>query len=160
MFSRITSNLLRNPLFYESNKPFQTAIRSDFFTIRSDFFLSEIRKKIGSIRKKIGSIRNCYREKTDYQVLIAVWNGLIRDWKTYHPFHNYYDTSLRACPAPTMGLRKKCFYWKTYSNMFFISVRNFILMGSNLKSWFQKLQKISILKRAALVILLGEEKIG
>ena len=42
--------------------------------------------------------------------------------------------------------------------MFFLSVRNFKLMGSNLKSWFQKLQKIPILKRAALVILPGEEK--
>ena len=44
--------------------------------------------------------------------------------------------------------------------MFFISVRNFKLIGSNLKSWFQKLQKMSISKRAALMILWGEEKIG
>ena len=44
--------------------------------------------------------------------------------------------------------------------MFFISVRNFKLIGSNLKTWFQKLQKMSILKRAALMILWGEEKIG
>ena len=44
--------------------------------------------------------------------------------------------------------------------MFFIGVRNFKLMGSNLKSWFQKLQKSSILKSAALVILWGEEKKG
>ena len=33
-------------------------------------------------------------------------------------------------------------------------------MVSNLKSWFQKLQKSSILKSAALVILWGEEKKG
>ena len=44
--------------------------------------------------------------------------------------------------------------------MVFISVRNFKLMVSNLKSWFQKLQKSSILKSAALVILWGEEKKG
>ena len=42
----------------------------------------------------------------------------------------------------------------------FISVRNFKLMVSNLKSWFRKLQKSSILKSAALVILWGEEKKG
>ena len=44
--------------------------------------------------------------------------------------------------------------------MFLFSVRNFKFMESNLNSWFQKLQKMSILKRAALVILWGEEKIG
>ena len=44
--------------------------------------------------------------------------------------------------------------------MVFISVRNFKLMVSNLKSWFQKLQKSSILKSAALMILWGEEKKG
>ena len=33
-------------------------------------------------------------------------------------------------------------------------------MVSNLKSWFQKLQKSSILKSVALVILWGEEKKG
>ena len=78
----------------------------------------------------------------------------------YHPFTKKRDNTFMACHLKCIIVRKKCFWWKTYSNMVFISVRNFKLMVSNLKSWFQKLQKSSILKSAALMILWGEEKKG
>ena len=52
----------------------------------------------------------------------------------YPGIQNYYDTTFRGCPELTIRLGKKIFKWKIYSNMFFFSVRNFNIMGSNLKS--------------------------